>query len=156
MSDRLVIGSDFAGFSLKETIKSHLLSRGYEVDDLGMTDENHPLSYHTAGYRVGRAIQDGLYPRAILVCGSGMGVHIAAGKFPKVFCAVCESVETARRSRVANDCNVLALGAFYTPVPQALEMVDVFLITEFGEGESEEFRDFHRRCINEMLEFQYQ
>ena len=114
MSDRLVIGSDFAGFSLKEAIKSHLLSRGYEVDDLGMTDENHPLSYHTAGYRVGRAIQDGLYPRAILVCGSGMGVHIA------------------------------------------LEMVDVFLKTEFGEGESEEFRDFHRRCINEMLEFQYQ
>lgn len=155
MSSKLAIGSDFAGFSLKEAIKSHLLSQGYEVDDLGMTDEDHPLSYHTAGYRVGRAIQDGLYPRAILVCGSGMGVHIAAGKFPKVFCAVCESVETARRSRVANDCNILALGAFYTPVAQALEMVDVFLNTGFCEGESEEFRVFHQKCIDEMLEFQY-
>ena len=156
MKKQIAIGADFAGFAIKEVVKAHLLTAAYSVDDLGMTDENQPESFHTVGYRVGKAIQDGKYERAIIICGSGMGIHIAAGKFPKVMCALCETVETARRSRVANDCNVLAFGAFYVSEGQAIAMVDVFLNTEFSEGESPEFREFHAKCLDEMKQFSYQ
>ena len=111
-----------------------LCARGYEVDDLGMTDENHPLSYHTAGYRVGRAIQDGLYPRAILVCGTGIGMSIAANKIHGIRAACCSDTFSARFTRMHNDANALCLGERVCGAGLALDIVELFLTTEFESG----------------------
>lgn len=156
MDKRIVIGADFAGYELKELVKKHLEETGYEVTDLGMTDPAQPLPYHLAGFRVGQAIHLHQFTRGLIFCGSGMGIHIAAGKFSGVYAAVCESVESARRSRVANDCNLLAIGAFYTSPEQACQMADVFLTTQFGQGESEDFVRDHRKWLNEMELFSYE
>ena len=156
MDKRIVLGSDFAGFDLKEKIKKHLEDQGFAVDDLGMIRRNQPYPYHNVGYKVWKALHDGAYQRGIVICGSGMGIHISAGKWSGVHCALCESVETAKRSRIANDCNLLAIGSFYSYEQLACDMVDAFLNTEFGQGMDDDFIRQHRQWLEEMEKFDYQ
>ena len=143
MIKKVVIGADPSGFSLKEAVKAHLIEKGYEVTDLGMVKKDEPVMYWVAGQRVGKAVSTGEFERGLIFCGSGMGIHIAAGKFPHVHCALCESLETARRSRVANNCNILAMGGFYTAPRLACMMADAFLETEFCQDEDQAFYDLH-------------
>lgn len=156
MEGEIVLGSDFAGFELKEKIKKYLIRCGYQVSDLGMTDPDKPMPYHEVGYKIGKVVHEGRYRRGILICGSGMGIHISAGKWSGVYCALCESVETAKRSRIANNCNILAFGAFYVSEATAYEMVNVFLHTDFGEGMDADFTQKHRQWLDEMEHFEYQ
>ena len=113
---KLVVGSDFAGYPLKEAVVAHLKEKGWDILDLGVTATSDPDDtdnmFHRVGLRVGAQISEGIYERALLFCGTGMGIHIAASKCPHVHAGVVESVPAALRAITGNGVNVLAMGAF--------------------------------------------
>ena len=111
----LVVGADFAGFPLKEVVVEHLEKKGWKILDLGVKKDSDPkdtdLMFHRVGLRVGAEISEGNYERALLFCGTGMGIHIAASKCPHVHAGVVESLPAATRAITGNGVNVLAMGA---------------------------------------------
>ena len=113
----LVVGADFAGFPLKEVVVEHLEKKGWKILDLGVKKDSDPkdtdLMFHRVGLRAGAMISEGEFERALLFCGTGMGIHIAASKCPHVHAGVVESVPAALRAITGNGVNVLAMGAFY-------------------------------------------
>lgn len=137
MSDKsikkVVLGADHAGFAYKELIRSHLESKGYTVDDIGTFDDD-SVDYPDYAIEVARIVASGRSERGILVCGTGIGVSIAANKVKGVRAAVCHDVFTARASRVHNDANVLALGARVLKPEEVIEITDVWLETGFEGG----------------------
>ena len=82
MDKKLIIGADPAGYKLKESVKAHLIEQGYDITDVGTLSPEEPVEYHKVGFAVGKAISEKKFERGLLFCGSGMGVHIVAGKFP--------------------------------------------------------------------------
>lgn len=134
MIKKILLGADPYGFSLKESVKSHLLKKGYELEDVGTNSESNPVDYYEVGYKVGKAIADKGFKTGIIFCGTGMGVNIVANKFPGVYCGMCESVETARLCRSINNCNVLSIGGLLTSPYMAIKMVDAFLSADFTKG----------------------
>ena len=130
---RIAIGSDHAGYELKEIIKSHLADSGVEVDDLGTTSEA-SVDYPDYAAAVARRVASGMSERGILICGTGIGMAIAANKVHGIRAASVESLEAARLSRAHNDANVLTLGARITPADLALGIVRTFLDTPFDGG----------------------
>ena len=102
----LVVGADFAGYPLKEAVCAHLREKGWKITDLGVTDptvEDTENMFHRVGLRVGAQISEGNFERALLFCGTGMGIHIAASKCPRVHAGVVESVPAALRAITGND-----------------------------------------------------
>lgn len=128
----VAIASDHAGFALKEALMKALEGRVQWLD-LGTHNEE-SCNYADFGYAAGQAITDGRADRAIIVCGSGIGISIAANRFAKVRCALVTDSTMARFSRLHNDANVIALGARITGVAVALDCVEAFLNTEFEGG----------------------
>lgn len=130
---RVVVGSDHAGFPLKSDLIEYLRAAGHEVVDVG-TDSLASVDYPDFGAEVGRAVvaADGSF--GIAVCGSGIGIAIAANKVPGVRAATIHDVTSARLSREHNDANVLCLGERLTGRQVALDAVDVFLATGFEGG----------------------
>ena len=133
---QILVGADFAGFPLKEAVVAHLKKKGWTVTDVGVRtgdEEDTDLMFHRIGLRVGAMISEGEFERALIFCGTGMGIHIAASKCPGVHAGVVESVPAALRAITGNGVNVLAMGAFYVarvPEPQSrrrLRMVAEFL-----------------------------
>jgi len=155
MVKRVVIGSDGAGLALKDVIKAHLIERGIEVDDVGTLDREHRVDFYQAGFNVGMAMCTGNYDRGFVMCGSGMGIHIAAGKFPGVHCAMCESLATAQRARLANNANVLSMGGGQISPELGIQMADAFIDTEFCEGMPERFAELHRKAYEAINNFPY-
>ncbi|AGH97770.1 ribose 5-phosphate isomerase B [Micavibrio aeruginosavorus] len=134
MPDRqtLAIACDHAGFALKETLKSHFADR-IDWVDLG-TDSTESVSYADFGKKMGQAITDGRVQRGIVICGSGIGISIAANRFPAVRAALCTDATMARLARQHNDANVLALGGRIIGLQVAIDCVDAFLNTAFEGG----------------------
>lgn len=132
MTQTLAISADHAGFDLKEALKAHFQG---QIDwvDLG-TFSKDSVNYADYGRAMGQAITEGKATRGIIICGSGIGISIAANRFPKVRAALCTSVEMARLSRQHNDANVLALGARLVTVQVAIDCVEAFLSTPFEGG----------------------
>ncbi|MBI3949866.1 MAG: ribose 5-phosphate isomerase B [Acidobacteria bacterium] len=130
---KIAIGSDHAGYEVKETVKQILDEMGLEYEDFG-TYSAESVDYPDFAGRVAEAVAQGQAVRGLLVCGSGIGMSIVANKFPGVRAAVCHNVETARLSREHNDANVLAIGARTTPIKTINEMVRTFFNTEFVGG----------------------
>ncbi|RJP80195.1 MAG: ribose 5-phosphate isomerase B [Candidatus Zixiibacteriota bacterium] len=130
---RLSLACDHAGFALKEQLKAHLLDHGHEVLDRGCFDEA-SVDYPDHGVLAARDVADGLADRAVLVCGSGIGMSIVANKVRGVRAALCFSPELAEMSRRHNDANVLALGARFTDPDTARRILDVWLDTPFEGG----------------------
>lgn len=130
---KIAIGSDHAGFAYKERIKVLLASLGHEIRDFG-TDSNAPVDYPTFIRPAAEAVARGECERGIVLGGSGNGEAIVANKVRGVRCALCWSLDTARWSREHNDANVLAIGERTIPVELALEIVRVWLATEFTAG----------------------
>ena len=153
---RVVVGADFAGFPLKESVVRHLVERGWDVTDLTPTQDDLPM-YHRVGFLVGAQLAERRFNKALAFCGSGMGIHVAASKCPHVHAAVAESVPAARRAAAANNCNVLAMGAFWTGPRLAMAMADAFLETSFGEGyeDWDGFYEYHAIGYDECEEFDY-
>ena len=140
---KIVVGSDHAGYELKEAVKQKLISEGHEVVDVGC-NSTESVDYPIYGKAVGRAVVSGEAERGIAICGSGIGISIACNKVKGVRCALCTSVEMAEMSRRHNNANVIAMGARMISQELAFEMIDKWLETDFEGGK-------HLRRIN-MLE----
>lgn len=137
MDKKIILGADPCGFTLKESVKEYLRSKGYDIKDVGTISLGEPVDYHKVAYNVGKEIADKKYEKGFLFCGTGMGVSIVANKFPGVYCGLCESVLTAGLCRTINNCNVLSIGGLLTAPYKAIQMVEAFLNTEFSTGFSE-------------------
>lgn len=153
---RVIIGADVAGFDLKEAVKAHLIQKRYDIVDVGMTEKEQTIPFQEVGFRVGRAVSKGEFERGLLFCGSGMGIHLAAAKFPGVLCAVCESVPAAKRCVIANRCNILAMGGFYVAPYTGCQMAEEFLSSNFGDGQTERFVAFHEKAYQDIMNNAYQ
>jgi len=128
----LAISSDHAGFDLKEALKSHFADR-VEWVDLG-TNTKDSVNYAEFGKIMGDAITKGDVERGVVICGSGIGISIAANRYKKVRAALCANSTMAALARQHNDANVLALGARITGIQVAIDCVEAFIETEFEGG----------------------
>jgi len=144
---KIAVAADHGGFKLKNTIKKYLISNKFDVKDLGTYSED-SVDYPDYGFKAGECIAAGKCDRAIIVCGTGIGVAIAANKIPGARAALCHSVEYARLSREHNDANILALGGRFLDENTALEIVQVWLSTEFEGGR-------HQRRVDKLNKYQY-
>ena len=130
---KIAAASDHGGFALKEEVKKHLMERGLEVLDLG-THSEESVDYPVYGKACGEAVASGKADLGIVVCGTGIGISIAANKVKGIRCGLCTSVEMARLTKQHNNANILALGGRTTDTGLAMEIVDTWLDTEFEGG----------------------
>jgi len=134
MTDRVIaLASDHAGFDLKDAVQAELARLGHRVLDLG-TDGTQSVDYPDFGRAVAEAVADGRAAQGVIVCGTGIGISIAANRNPKVRAALCCDSTMARLARQHNDANVLALGARLIGTEVALDCLKVFLETDFEGG----------------------
>ena len=158
---QLLVGADFAGYPLKEAVVAHLKKKGWTITDVGVKADSDPddtdLMFHRIGLRVGSMISEGEFERALVFCGTGMGIHIAASKCPHVHAGVVESVPAALRAITGNGVNVLAMGGFYVAPRTGMDMADAFLEHKLGDGyeDWEGFYEFHKLAIYELESFDY-
>ena len=130
---RIAIGNDHGGVELKRHLVEYLTGKGYEMIDLGaQTTES--CNYPVFGQRVGRAVVAGEADFGILICGTGIGISIAANKVDGVRCALCSEPVSARLAREHNNANIVAMGARMIGPVMAEAIVDTFLTTEFLGG----------------------
>src|SRR5438128_9100267 len=141
---RLVIGSDHAGFQLKEATGDLLRSLGHEVLDVGAFNEN-PSDYPDFAEAVGRAVLDGKAERGVLICGSGVGASVAANKLHGIRAGLCHDTYSAHQGVEHDDINVLVLGSRVIGVELAKDLVRAFLAAVFSGGER------HRRRLGKIL-----
>lgn len=157
---QILVGADFAGCPLKDAVVRHLQAKGWKVTDVGVQnpDEENPEMFHRIGFKVGAMVGEGEFERALLFCGTGMGIHLAANKCKGVQAAVVESVPSALRCVAANGCNILAMGSFYVSNRMGMAIADAFLEHNLGDGyeDWEGFYDYHEFASNEILNFDYE
>jgi ribose 5-phosphate isomerase B len=143
---RIAIGSDHAGFELKQHLAAKLRDEGHKVDDHG-TDSTESVDYPAICAEVGRTVRDGDADMGIVIGGSGQGEQLAANKVRGVRAALCNSLYTARLGRAHNDANVLSMGARVVGEGLADEIVETFLTTEFEGGR-------HARRVDQITELE--
>ena len=144
---KIVIGCDHAGYELKEAIKEKLQNEGHEINDVGCYSTE-SVDYPKYGHAVGKAVANGEAERGIAICGTGIGISIAANKVPGVRAGVVHNVMTAEMTKAHNDANVLCFGARVVDQETAFAMVDTWLSTEF-------MGDKHLRRINEIEDLDF-
>ena len=140
----IAMGSDHAGYGLKEEIKKYLIEKGHTVKDCG-TDSTESCDYPVFGRAAAEVVREEEAERAIVICGSGIGISIAANKVLGIRCALCSEPLSAELSRRHNNANALAMGARLIGSDMAKRIVDVFLSTEFEGGR-------HQRRIDKIEE----
>ncbi len=133
--DRIAIACDHGGYDLKEAIKLHYAGR-LEFVDFG-TNSNESVDYPEYAQDLAQAIINGDISQGILICGTGIGMSIAANRYPQIRAALCTDTTMALRTRLHNDANVLALGARIIGTEVAFDIIDVFLGTGFEGGRHE-------------------
>lgn len=134
----IVMGADHAGFPLKEACKAFLEKSGeHRVEDMGVYNTQ-STDYPKIAHKVARAVADGAYSRGVLICGSGIGMSMVANRYKSVRAALCDNLYSARMSRLHNDANVLTMGDRVLGVGLALEILDLFMKTEFEGGRHSE------------------
>lgn len=142
---KIAIACDHGGYELKEMVAGFLMGTGHQVIDLG-TDSAESVDYPEYGRKCGLAVVEGEADHGIVVCGTGIGISIAANKVKGVRCGLCTSVEMAELTRKHNDANVLALGGRILAAEEALNIVNAFLNTEFEGGR-------HQRRVDMLNEY---
>jgi len=130
---KIAIGSDHAGFQLKETIKEYLNNKGFDVKDFGTYSEER-ADYPDFAHKVASAVEYNEVERGIVICGSGNGVNMTANRHHGVRSALCWNEEIAKLARQHNDANIIALPARFISEEEAEKCVDVFLSTPFEGG----------------------
>ncbi len=138
---KIILAADHGGFELKEIIKDYL-SEKYEIEDLG-TYSTSSVDYPDYGIKAGEAVINGVADKAIVFCGTGIGISIAANKVPGIRAALCHNVEYAKLSRQHNDANIMALGGRFLSPQEAINIVEAWLNTDF-EG------DRHQKRLNKI------
>jgi len=133
LNKKVIIGSDHAGFAAKEQLKQILSGWGYTVKDVGCESDT-SCDYPDYAQAVARGILQEDFDRGVLICGTGIGMSIAANRFPGIRAALCTSEEHARLSRLHNDSNVLCLGSRLQTVDAMQNILKVWLDTAFAGG----------------------
>ncbi|MDI6703133.1 MAG: ribose 5-phosphate isomerase B [bacterium] len=144
---KIALGSDHAGFELKEEVKGYLSKAGYEVGDLGTYTSFPHCDYPDFGYEVARGVSSEKYNFGILICGTGIGMSIVANKVPGIRASLCYNIEAAKLSRQHNDSNILVMGARFVDKSSALQMVKIFLETQAEGGR-------HLRRVSKIKEIE--
>src|SRR5213596_363612 len=143
MRMRLAVGSDHAGFELKETLAAYLRESGHEVIDIG-TRSTVPVDYPDYAEALARAVLDGGVERGVLLCGSGVGASVAANKLPGIRAALCHDTYSARQGVEHDDMNILVLGGRVIGSELARELVHAYLAAVFTKEER------HRRRLEKI------
>lgn len=151
---KIVLGSDKSGFSLKEAVKTHLITLGHEIADIGTQDMEHGMPFFDVAPKAAAMLQTKEYERAILCCGTGMGMAIVANKHQGIYAAVVESVYAAKKCRAINNANVLTMGGWVIAPEMGIEMVDTFLTTEFTQDLEEWRQDFLKNAYKKVGEIE--
>ena len=139
---KIIIGSDHAGFSMKEKVKAFLQNRGIEVEDVGTHNEE-SVDYTDFGKKVAREVSGGAFERGVLICGTGIGMSMVANRFQGVRAALANDLFSAVMSRRHNDSNILVMGGRLIGDTLALQLVDTWLETPFEGGR-------HQRRLEKM------
>ncbi len=137
----IALGSDHGGYALKEAVIKHLEERKMEYKDYGCYSTE-SCDYPLFAKAAAKAVANGECDRGIVICTTGIGISISANKIKGIRCALCTSLNQAKMTRLHNDANMLALGASEVTPEQAVQLVDMFLDTEFSNEER------HQRRIN--------
>ncbi|MFW6119928.1 MAG: ribose 5-phosphate isomerase B [Petrotogales bacterium] len=139
---KVAVGSDHAGFKLKEHVRDYLKKKELVVIDYG-TNSDQSVDYPDFGKKVARAVQNGEVDRGIVICGTGIGISMVANRYKNVRAAVCLYPKMAEMARRHNNANILAMGGRLVAHQLALDIVDVFLNTDFDGGK-------HKRRIEKI------
>lgn len=145
--EKIAMGCDHGAFELKEGLKAHLLSLGYEVKDFGCFSKD-SMDYPDTALPAAQAVAKGEADRGIVLCTTGIGVSICANKVKGIRCALCVNEECASLTRQHNDTNVLALGAKLVNPDEAIAIADIWLTTPFSQGER------HQRRIDKIARYE--
>ena len=145
---RIAIAADHGGFVLKEKLRGRLAGLGHEVIDYG-TRSTESCDYPDFAFAVGEAVAGGQVQRGVLICTTGIGMAMAANKVMGVRAAPAQSEDEVRLTREHNDANVLTLGAKYVDERRAVELIRIFLETEFSGGER------HQRRVAKIAQLEH-
>lgn len=135
----IYFGSDHAGLELKQKLKEYLQAKTYHVVDLGVF-KSEPADYPDIAHEVAEKVRENTGSRGILICGTGIGMCMAANKTPGIRAANCESEQTAEMARKHNDANILCLGSRVISEEKAQKLTDIFMQTEFEKSEERHVR----------------
>lgn len=145
-TNKITIGCDHAGFSLKQKVVEHLVARGVEVIDVG-TNSAESCDYPKLAQAVCKNVQDGVTALGILICGTGIGMSMAANKHRGIRAAACSDTFSARLTRLHNDANVLCFGERVVGMGLACDLVDSFIDADFEGGK-------HQRRVDMITEIE--
>ncbi|MGE5328020.1 MAG: ribose 5-phosphate isomerase B [Deltaproteobacteria bacterium] len=143
---KIAIGSDHGGYNLKEAIKKHLAEKGIEFNDMG-TYSTESCDYTDYAVKTAQAVASGEYDKGILVCGTGIGISIAANKVKGIRAALCGDTFSARMSREHNNANILCMGERVTGAGLAVDIVDAWINAEFAGGR-------HANRVQKIIDFE--
>ncbi|NLK65355.1 MAG: ribose 5-phosphate isomerase B [Tissierellia bacterium] len=143
---KIVLASDHGGFELKEEIKKHLTKKGYSIIDMGVNNTE-SVDYPDYGKRAALMVADKEADRGIIICGTGIGISIAANKVKGIRCALCTNEYMAKMSRMHNNANMLALGGRVVGLGLAIDIVDEWLSAEFEGGR-------HENRVNKIMDIE--
>lgn len=141
---KLVISADHAGFPLKEEVRAYLAKAGHEIVDLGAYNGDSPDDYPDFAEKIGEAINNGVTRRGILICGSGVGVCVAANKIPGIRAGMCHDTYSAHQGVEHDDMNVIVFGARIIGPALAYELADAFIKAKFIANEERFTRRFNK------------
>jgi ribose 5-phosphate isomerase B len=147
---KFAIGTTRAGLTLKKEVIKYLEELGHEINDLGMKEDGEFVPYYEAAANVARAVSNGEYEKAIIICGTGAGSVIVANKFKGVHAVHATDEYSAGKAKIINDANVLVLAEWMTPPQHANEMIKVWLDAEFGQGFAPEWVEFLQTGVDEV------
>ncbi len=156
---QILVAADFAGVEIKDAVVDHLQKNGWTVTDIGaQATDTAPEMFHHIGLKVGAKIAEREFERAILFCGTGMGIHIAASKCPHVHAACVETLHSALRAITGNNVNVMAMGGSYIGKNLAIDICDAYLYHNLGDGYEwwPNFYEFHKYAYDELDNFDYE
>ena len=151
---KIAMGADLYGYPLKESAKAYLKSKDYEITDYGVHETSDPAAYYTIADKVAESLCKGEHDKAVLVCGTGMGMAIIANKHPGIYAAVCESTFAAEKARSINNSNILTLGSMVTTEAVARDIVDIWLTTRFTEGWDESIQAWLQNSMEDIASFE--
>jgi ribose 5-phosphate isomerase B len=147
---KIALGSDKSGFLLKESIKKYLSEKGHGLLDIGTQDMDNGIPYFQVAPKAAELVASKECERAILICGTGMGMAIVANKFPGIYAAVVESVYAAKKCRAINNANILTMGGWVIAENMGFEIADAFLETEFTQDLEDWRKDFLKNAYKEV------
>ena len=157
---QILVAADVAGYLLKDAVVEHLVKNGWEVTDIGVKDKEGKgvEIFHRMAIRAASMVSEGEFDRALLFCGTGMGVHLAANKVPGCQAAVVESVPAALRAITGNGVNIMCMGGYYISYQMGIEIADAFLNNDLGSGYEwwDTFYDYHKFAHDEIDNFNYE